>query len=211
MGGKVILQYTLGFVLAALGVFLIYSNQNSSRISAQTAPDVVEDWRATKVLTIDTQGNVGNELGRSKRNFAIGPGEWTVSYSESGIEKYRETWTLPSMPNCYADAASCSPGGANASKFIWGLVCDTSVANCPARTWTFGLMNPDDAALFIRDNGRACGQGTISGKDDRNIHNISLMGAYGWVHGRYDVGGRGGFVWAGFLLPTEWRVSGDIL
>lgn len=211
MGGKILLQYAVGLVLAASGVFLLYNSSNKSQISAQGSPDVVEDWRATKVLTINTQGNVGNELGRSKRDFAIGPGEWRVTYSENNDVKYAEDWRMPVMPNCYSDAPSCSPGGAHASKFIWGLVCDTDVASCPARTWTFGLMNPDDPALFIRDNGRAWGQGTISGKDGRNIHNLSLMGAYGWVHGRYNVGGRGGFVWAGFLLPTEWRVSGEIL
>ncbi len=204
-------QYLVGIVLATAGVFLLQLSSNLQPVAAQSGPDVVEDWRATKVLAVNTASNVGNELHRGKPVFAIGPGEWTVNYQVDGQAVYRETWSLPVLPDCYRTPASCSPGGVNAGKFLWALVCDEAVVVCPASTWRFELRNPDEIALFGGGNGRAYGQGTISGKDNRNIHNITLLGAYGWAHGRFVSGGAGGFVWAGLMLPMQWKVAGDIL
>lgn len=215
MSKIIISKFVVGLVLFGVGGFFLFTVDNKSDVAKASSGTVIKSyWEATQLLTIDTNGVLWRELGKSKRYFAIGPGEWKVVMKEvqgaDEVDVYEETWSLPSMPNCYQNPSSnCGPT-TGAENFLWSLGWETGRDTTP-RSWTFTLKPPGDAELFKVNNDRAFGQGSIGGADETNIHAIVTNGSYGWMHARFDEADAGGVVTAGSMIPLKWVVTGTFL
>ncbi|HUD20810.1 MAG TPA: hypothetical protein VMQ44_01945 [Candidatus Saccharimonadales bacterium] len=219
---KIFTKIVTGLVLVIVGgvVFSVNPNHSATTVKAGGAPDVKTDWTATQLLAINTKGTTGDAdtaVNTRKTEFAIGVAAWHVNYQQKNsagtyTTVYKEDWSLPSaasIPNCYANSAQCSPGGAYASQWLWAYAREDE-STCQESNWQFTATASNDPALYVTNpSSRAGGPGAISGVDDRNINQLLTLGAYGWLHGEFaKVGTRGTVICAGTMIPLEWVVSG---
>ncbi len=185
--------------------------------SSAQAQEIRSTWETKKVLVINTNGSVTDQLDSSKRFFAIGTSEWYVKYEQqngsSYTPVYEETWKLPALPDCYRPAgrAACKPGGTLAKNYLWGLATSFFGGNAGyPQSWTFEELAPTDPRLYTSASDHARGPAMLSGVNSDNIHNIVGTGSYGWSHARFHNGDRGGFVWSGVMMPLKWDVTGVV-
>lgn len=214
---KLVTKVIAGIAMIVLGGILFSANTSrTSSVARATNPDIHSDWTATKLFVIQTNTTPGVGIYTGKTEFAIGVAGWHVALKQNinGVmtDKYTEDWSLPSMPNCYADPASCSPGGTNAGSWLWSYAHENGT-DCQESTWTFNTANPTDAALYVTNpaSNRAGGPGGISSTAGDDINQLFTLGAYGWVHGRVANSDRGGIVCGGSMIPLTWSVDGHLL
>ncbi len=177
-----------------------------SPVSTEAATSIHTVWEATKLLTINVNNNPGTELGTAKKKFAIGPAEWRMTLQENGGTTYTSTWSLPVLPGCYNLYTSCTVNTQMARDFLWAVAMENDRAH---ESWTFERVVPDHPDLFVENHGYAWGQGVLGGINNDNTNNISVTGAYGWAHGKYESGNGGTITKAGAMIPLHWRVEGN--
>lgn len=186
-------------LIALLSLLLIAPGVGSAAVPTHTV------WQATKLLTINVNNNPGTELGTTKKKFAIGPGEWQVTYEENAVVKYISTWKLPALPDCYRNYALCGASSQMARDYLWAAAFEDDRAH---NSWTFELINPNATELFVQNHNYAWGQGVLGGINNSNTNNISTTGIYGWAHGKYENGDGGTIMKSGAMIPLRWRVEG---
>lgn len=188
------------FVIAVFAILLLgMPGVSHAAVSTHTV------WEATKLLTINVNNNPGTELGTLKKKFAIGPGEWKVTHEENSVVKYVSTWKLPQLPDCYRNYSICLTGTQLARDYLWAAAFENDQAHT---SWTFELVNPDAAELFVQNHSYAWGQGVLGGMNNSNTNNISTTGIYGWAHGKYENSDGGTIMKSGAMIPLHWRVEG---
>ncbi len=229
----------VGIGLIAVGSWLIFRPQSPAKVTGFGATiahaqlgsgsnnTYTASWQATKLLAIDTT-NLGFVFSNTnnQKEIAIGPAEWQVTYKDSSNNTIAtETWNIPNPPFCFNGAGTqCSPSGANAQQYLYGLVAPSSGAgqnatffNNPVNPNYFKIVSTTDAGLYVTTgiNNRFWGSGAAGlTNNNSNIEGFRASGGYGWVAGAFNGdahnGGNDYVEAAGIMMPLQWNVSGTI-